>query len=54
MKSTNHPNLCEQPGVLQRQSVQVGLGGDVSIAEAVLDRCRCADVLVEELLARLL
>lgn len=40
--------------MLFRQSVKVGLGRHVGIEESVLDSCRCADVLVEELLARLL
>lgn len=48
------PHLCEQPRVLFRQSVKVGLGRHVGIAESVLDSCRRADVLVEELLSCLL
>lgn len=46
--------LCEQPWVFLRQSVKVGLGGHVGVAESVLDSRRCADVLVQELLSCLL
>jgi len=48
------PHLREQPRVLRRQSLKVGLGPHVGVAESVLHGGRCADVLVEELLSRLL
>lgn len=40
--------------MLLHQPVKVGLARHVGEAELVLDRCRGADVLVEELLPRLL
>lgn len=48
------PHLSEKPRLLLCQPVKVGLGRHVGVAEAVLDCRRRADVLVEELLPRLL
>lgn len=48
------PHLCEQPRVLLRQPIKVSLRSHVGITESVLDGRRGADVLVEELLSRLL
>lgn len=48
------PHLGQKPRVLLRQSIKVCLRRHSGIAESVLDSCRCADVLVEELLSRLL
>lgn len=48
------PHLGQKPRLLLRQSVKVGLGRHIGVAETVLDGGRRADVLVEELLPRLL
>lgn len=47
-------HLSEEPRMLLCQLVKVGMSGHVGIAEPVLDGRRRADVLVEELLSRLL
>lgn len=48
------PYLAQEPGMVLGESCPVGVWGDSGIFEAVLDGGGRADVLVQELLPRLL
>lgn len=53
-KASHSPYLAEKPRVVLGESCPVSVWGDSGILETVLDGRGCADILVQELLPRLL